>query len=125
MSFDQINAFILDLPIYVINGLLWLVYSLADSLVFDVFPATLDGFYNLECGDGSCRQSWGGGTVQFPILRDADGDALPTGADPDDRRWDADFDGRGDIWPRNGGSDRDADRVTHRRPEPPVPDHGA
>lgn len=32
MSFDQINAFILDLPIYVINGLLWLVYSLAGSL---------------------------------------------------------------------------------------------
>ena len=32
MSFDQINAFILDLPIYVINGLLWLVYSLASSL---------------------------------------------------------------------------------------------
>lgn len=32
MTFDQLNAFILDLPIYVINGLLWLVYSLAGSL---------------------------------------------------------------------------------------------
>jgi hypothetical protein len=32
MTFDQINAFILDLPIYVLNGLLWLVYALAGSL---------------------------------------------------------------------------------------------
>ncbi len=32
MTFDQINAFILDMPIYAINGLLWLVYTLAGSL---------------------------------------------------------------------------------------------
>lgn len=32
MTFDQINAFILDVPIYAINGLLWLVYTLAGSL---------------------------------------------------------------------------------------------
>ena len=32
MTFDQINAFILDSPIYVVNGLLWLVYTLAGSL---------------------------------------------------------------------------------------------
>lgn len=32
MSFDQINAFILDLPIYLLNGLLWLLYALAGSL---------------------------------------------------------------------------------------------
>lgn len=32
MTFDQINAFILDVPIYVVNGLLWLVYALAGSL---------------------------------------------------------------------------------------------
>jgi hypothetical protein len=32
MTFDQINAFILDLPIYLLNGLLWLIYALAGSL---------------------------------------------------------------------------------------------
>lgn len=32
MTFDQINAFILDLPIYLLNGMLWLVYTLAGSL---------------------------------------------------------------------------------------------
>jgi hypothetical protein len=32
MTFDQINAFILDFPIYVLNGLLWLIYALAGSL---------------------------------------------------------------------------------------------
>ena len=32
MTFDQINAFILDVPIYAINGLLWLVYTLVGSL---------------------------------------------------------------------------------------------
>lgn len=32
MTFDQLNAFILDIPIYLINGLLWLVYGLAGSL---------------------------------------------------------------------------------------------
>lgn len=32
MTFDQINAFILDLPIYLLNGMLWLVYALAGSL---------------------------------------------------------------------------------------------
>jgi hypothetical protein len=32
MSFDQINAFILDLPIYLLNGLLWLFYVLAGSM---------------------------------------------------------------------------------------------
>ena len=32
MTFDQINTFILDLPIYLLNGLLWLIYALAGSL---------------------------------------------------------------------------------------------
>ena len=32
MTFDQLNAFILDIPIYLTNGLLWLVYGLAGSL---------------------------------------------------------------------------------------------
>jgi hypothetical protein len=32
MTFDQINAFILDVPVYMVNGLLWLVYTLAGSL---------------------------------------------------------------------------------------------
>ena len=32
MSFEQINTFILDIPVYAINGLLWLLYGLAGSL---------------------------------------------------------------------------------------------
>jgi hypothetical protein len=32
MNFDQINTFLLDLPIYLLNGLLWLIYALAGSL---------------------------------------------------------------------------------------------
>ncbi len=32
MSFDQVNILILDLPIYAINGLLWLLYALASIL---------------------------------------------------------------------------------------------
>ena len=90
-------------------------FPLSDSLVFDVFPATLDEFYDLTCdtgpGAGGCRQSWGG-AVQFPALRDADGDGLPRGADPDDSRWDADLDGLSDVFERQHGSDptsRDTD----------------
>ncbi len=32
MSFDQINTFILDLPLYAINGLFWLLYQVASIL---------------------------------------------------------------------------------------------
>jgi hypothetical protein len=32
MTFDQFNLFLLDLPIYAANGLLWLVYTLVGSL---------------------------------------------------------------------------------------------
>ncbi len=32
MSFDQINTFILDTPIYAINGLLWLLYAVGSIL---------------------------------------------------------------------------------------------
>jgi len=32
MSFDQLNTFLLDIPIYLINGLLWLLYAVASVL---------------------------------------------------------------------------------------------
>ena len=32
MTFDQINLFILDIPVYAVNGLLWLLYTLFGSL---------------------------------------------------------------------------------------------
>lgn len=32
MSFEQINAFILDIPVFTLNGLLWLLYALVGSL---------------------------------------------------------------------------------------------
>ena len=32
MNFDQINLFLLDIPVYAANGLLWLLYTLTSSL---------------------------------------------------------------------------------------------
>jgi hypothetical protein len=32
MTFDQINLFLLDIPVYAVNGLLWLLYTLFGSL---------------------------------------------------------------------------------------------
>ena len=32
MNFDQINLFLLDIPVYAANGLLWLLYTLTGSL---------------------------------------------------------------------------------------------
>jgi hypothetical protein len=47
---------------------------LADDLYFDVFPATLDGFYTLvQTEDDSYRLGW---DDMFPMLKDADGNGL-------------------------------------------------
>ena len=32
MSFDLLNTLVLDTPVYVINGLLWLLYAVASVL---------------------------------------------------------------------------------------------
>ncbi|MGB9754378.1 LamG-like jellyroll fold domain-containing protein [Roseiflexus castenholzii] len=61
---------------------------LADSVVFDVFPATLDEFV---------RMDWGG-HVAFPPLPDADFDGLRREVDPSESTWDADGDGLSDAF---------------------------
>nr|MBC8449122.1 PD40 domain-containing protein [Chloroflexota bacterium] len=76
-------------------------YDMSSSLTFDVFPATLSEFYDLTCDDDGCALAW---DDLFPRLRDADSDGLAFGADPDDRFWDADFDGLGDLYERQTGS---------------------
>ncbi|WP_322512232.1 LamG-like jellyroll fold domain-containing protein [Chloroflexus sp.] len=61
---------------------------LADSVVFDVFPATLDEFV---------RMDWGG-NIAFPALPDADFDGLRREVDPNESTWDADGDGLSDAF---------------------------
>ncbi|MFZ4662787.1 MAG: LamG-like jellyroll fold domain-containing protein, partial [Caldilineaceae bacterium] len=66
-----------------------------DSLVYDVFPATLDEFIALTAKPGSgFGLAW---SAQFPTLRDADGDGLISaaynGSDPNDNAADSDNDG--------------------------------
>ncbi|WP_299645309.1 LamG-like jellyroll fold domain-containing protein [uncultured Chloroflexus sp.] len=61
---------------------------LAESVVFDVFPSTLDEFV---------RMDWGG-SVSFPPLPDADFDGLRREVDPNESTWDADGDGLSDAF---------------------------
>ncbi len=65
--------------------------EIGSSLVFDIYPATLDGFVDVT--------SWSNGQLSFP---DADGDGLlPLGAggtDPDNTTWDVDGDNLSDQY---------------------------
>ena len=84
-------------------------YDLGESLVWDVFPATLTEFYALNCSGGGCALGWGGsGDLKFPRLKDADGDGLLNpldgGPDQDDSLWDADGDGLSDGFETQVGS---------------------
>jgi hypothetical protein len=70
-----------------------------DSLKFDIFPTSLDGFMALtSTGDGGLRLGW---DPTFQSLPDADGDGLLSsaqgGLDPNDATWDADNDGLSDA----------------------------
>ncbi len=81
--------------------------SLGDSLVFDVFPATLDEFYTLaDRGNASYALAW---DETFPIQCDADGDGLRSracgGNDPNDGRADSDGDGLPDLYEIRIGTD--------------------
>ncbi len=74
--------------------------DLGDDFIFDVLPATFDGFLALRAGkQGGYYQAW---DARFPALQDADGDGLLSkkyaGADPNDSTWDADGDGLSDFW---------------------------
>ncbi|WP_322814048.1 LamG-like jellyroll fold domain-containing protein [Chloroflexus sp.] len=61
---------------------------LADSVVFDVFPATLNEFV---------RMDWGG-NVPFPTRSDGDLDGVAHHSDPNDASWDSDGDGLSDAF---------------------------
>lgn len=98
--------------------------SLAESFLFDVFPATIEEFRALaifpdEAGKDGYRLAW---DTQFPRLFDADGDGLAGqaagGADPNDSTPDSDADGLPDKFEVDkagfdpGKSDSDCDGLT-------------
>ncbi|MFN8489011.1 MAG: LamG-like jellyroll fold domain-containing protein [Caldilineaceae bacterium] len=71
-----------------------------DTLRYDIFPNTIDGFMTLGAkSDGGRGLSW---DATFPGLRDSDGDGLLAsafgGIDPNDATWDTDGDGLGDSY---------------------------
>ncbi len=80
---------------------------LGDQFIFDVFPDTLDGFYELaDRGNRSYALAW---DARFPTLADADGDGLRSSAaggnDPDDGAPDSDVDGLPDWYEVQYGLD--------------------
>jgi len=92
--------------------------DLGKSLQWDVFPATLDGFYACESSapsdachkDGGYSLGWGQtGDLTFPRMKDFDGDGLLNkkdgGNDPNDSKWDTDGDGLSDLFELKKGSD--------------------
>lgn len=73
--------------------------STIDALIYDIFPATLDGFMTLgTAADGTQRLAWDN---RFTALKDADGDGLLAsssgGIDPNDTTPDSDNDGLSDL----------------------------
>ncbi len=103
--------------------------NLGENLRYDVFPATLDGFYTLAARGGGYALAWSQDTnPAFPRLKDADGDGLRVkaagGSDPDDSKWDTDGDLLSDYFETEIGSNpslkdsdgdglSDYDEVTH------------
>ncbi|NUM44642.1 MAG: hypothetical protein HUU38_08030, partial [Anaerolineales bacterium] len=71
---------------------------LGEIVDFDIFPATLDNFYQMDwagassqiCIDGDCRDV---PALTFPAQRDHDGDGLSVELDPNDTLFDTDNDG--------------------------------
>lgn len=77
--------------------------STLQTLVYDIFPATLDGFMSMGTAPGpggapTQRLAWDN---RFPVLKDADGDGLLAGSsggiDPNDTTPDSDNDGLSDL----------------------------
>ncbi len=97
--------------------------DLTDGMYFDVFPATLDGFFEIKKIPGSTAYYSTFLPNNSPIiplfssftpLLDADGDGLRVGSDPDDGDPDTDDDGLSDFYeiehgtdPRKADSDND------------------
>ncbi len=84
------------------------INDLGKNLIYDVFPSTLTEFYTLEQVQekgqfvNRYRLAWGGKTLPFPTLLDADGDGLrsdgTSSMDPDDKTGDKDNDGLPDAF---------------------------
>ncbi len=88
--------------------------EIGQYFLYDVFPADLDGFRTLQPVTGGYRLTWGGSSLAFLVMKDADGDGLAAGSDPGDGTWDFDQDGLSDIYelqyginPRDADSDHD------------------
>ncbi len=94
--------------------------DLGKIFAFDVFPATLDEFYQATPKDGGYSLAWGqntaitstapgGASLVFKRQLDFDGDGLRNaavgGADPDDSKWDTDGDGLSDLYESQHRSD--------------------
>lgn len=92
--------------------------DLSRMVQWDVFPATLDGFYACESGnpndachvDGGYSLAWGQtGDLTFARQLDFDGDGLRNkadgGNDPNDSQMDSDHDGLNDPFELSQGSD--------------------
>lgn len=92
--------------------------DVGQNMRFDIFPATLDEFYQLTVKDGGYALDWGqSGDAVFPALVDADGDGLRSmalgGNDPNDSMADTDGDGLSDLAEERLGTDpADADGDT-------------
>ena len=95
------------------------------NLKFDIFPASLDKFYQPIAKDAGYSLAWGQeGSVTFPVMRDFDGDGLLSvafgGNDPDDSLWDTDGDGLSDLFEIQHGMqptllDSDGDGLSDRQ----------
>ncbi|MCJ7551391.1 MAG: LamG domain-containing protein [Anaerolineae bacterium] len=80
------------------------------GLTFDIFPMTLDGFFELTARDDGYTFAWGeDDDITFPVQADADGDGLRSAAfggdDRNDSRADIDSDGLSDFAEIQFGSD--------------------
>ncbi|MEI8082691.1 MAG: hypothetical protein WCI74_12685, partial [Actinomycetes bacterium] len=81
-------------------------YNIGEQMMFDVLPATLDGFYELAKIGNAWTLGWSRSAgMAFGAQHDADGDGLASAQDPDDSTWDYDNDGLSDQYELQTGTD--------------------
>lgn len=87
--------------------------DLGQYMLLDLFPTTLDEFYELAPKGNGYALAWSADSdIAFPRLKDADGDGLrgkaDGGADPNDLEWDTDGDGLSDFFEAQLSTDAQA-----------------
>ena len=102
-------------------------FNISREMAFDIFPTTLDGFFELAEQDFGYSLAWGltadpsENGITFPRMKDADNDGLRNkldgGSDVNDSEWDTDADGLSDFFEFSVGSspqdvDSDDDGLT-------------